>query len=59
MSMTKRYLESLPQAEQDAILGDYAQEEEYWAAYDADCKTIPLPVGPDDYPDYGDLDAPW
>ena len=55
MSMTKRYLESLPVEQQDEILGAPDDETEYWAAYDADCETIFPPTGPDDYPDYGDL----
>lgn len=59
MSMTKRHLESLPAVEQDAILGAVEGEEEYWAAYDVDCKTVAPPVGPDDHLNCGDLDEPW
>ena len=32
MSMTKRYLDSLPQEEQDAILGAHDPEEAIWAS---------------------------
>lgn len=59
MSFSKRYLDSLPADEQDAILGapDPDEEAAYWAAWEADCKIIFPPTGPDDYPDYGDLDG--
>jgi len=57
--MTKGYLESLPEEQQNEILGRPGADEEaeYYAAYDADAHTIEAGGGSDDDPDYGDL--PW
>ena len=58
MSMTKRHIDSLTQAEQDEVYGAHNPDEWHDSAEnEPDVAVIEPPVGPDDYPDYGDWEC--